>query len=263
MIKKNALFLILLIAKFSFGQTPNGASLVTVHSINNLSDTASIINPETGSLIYVVNDETSYQYNGVRWSVWYKMNVTNISQLVTLVNNFTIDVCCNLPIEPVDCGSATTCIGDILNCGVVVKVNSNNAWVVAPDDFNGVQWNGEICGNSTYLGGAGISTNQIVNACPNDVNAARLALEYKPDGCPTQQWILPNSTMLSNLVSNLSTVNPILEFLGGKRVFVGDQYWTTEEQGTNNANQYIIGSGSSSITKTLERKVRPFAVVPI
>lgn len=69
--------------------------------------------------------------------------------------------------------------------------------------------------------------------------------------------------MLSELESNLSVVNPIVQFLGGQRVFTNNQYWTREEQSNSDANQYTIGTGASSISKTSERIVRPFAIVPL
>ena len=253
-------------------QIPNESSLVNLHTINNLSDTSSINNPNQGSVLYVSNNNISYQYNGIKWVEWYKQGEveTNIDSLTVLINNITSTPCCNSAIlNHVVCSPPNTyCVGDTFSCGVVVHVTADQteAWVVAPDEFIEVQWTSTTMCGLSYLGGTNITTLDIVNNCPTGVTAGRVAYEYQPEGCRGNgvQWELPHYNMLFQLEDEINTVEPILELIGAQKPFNGNLYWTVGEANAQSAFVKEYGNPTQISTPKMEdRRVRPFTVIQL
>ena len=252
---------LMLLSVFSWSQT-NENSLINIHSINSLSDTASINNPQSGVLVYANSNQTTYQFNGNGWVEWYKFSTNNLASLINLTNNLGSNTCCNTTLDYVDCGSSSNCVGDTLRCGVIVSITNGVALVAAIDEYNFIPWFGGACPIS-YIGGS--STLDIVNNCPTDHNAATISYEYKPEGCQGngQQWILPDTTQLNALETSMNIVNPIFELLGGKRVYTGNVYWALEELWAQQSFTKEIGGGTTEINKTQLRRIRPFTLVTV
>lgn len=80
-------------ASTCYAQIPNGNTLIKIHNINLLSDTNTINNPAIGNLVFAVDKETTYIYNGTGWVVWYK-KVLYIDSLLQLIATSPQVTCC-------------------------------------------------------------------------------------------------------------------------------------------------------------------------
>jgi hypothetical protein len=276
---------ILIIFVFQFmgmlvlAQIPEEGRLLQVHSINNLGDTININNPIEGSLIYVSNTKSTFQKYSNGWRLWYQGEEINIDSLEAIVNSFDSTNCC-FQYQYVNCGSATSCIGDTVNCGIVIDINSTNDTViiVALDEYEYIQqddqfqsWafpsNSDISNpgqQASYFGGMSNSAERAVFSGP-------LAVNYKADGCSSQQWILPTIDMALAMESNLTVVNAILHIMDKKKINMGDEYWLINNVGEPCCDYgYFIKIGSTGLNGSIKRdshhkrkKIRPVAIVPL
>ncbi|MCV6629579.1 MAG: hypothetical protein OIF50_06940 [Flavobacteriaceae bacterium] len=64
---KNTLYFALIISTAIWGQSPDPASLIQVHTVNNAAELASITGANPGALIYNLEDNKLYSFNTVGW----------------------------------------------------------------------------------------------------------------------------------------------------------------------------------------------------
>ncbi|MDA7768309.1 hypothetical protein N8904_01185 [Flavobacteriales bacterium] len=261
---KYFVILLLLSNIVSFAQVSDESSLINIHAIDNLSDTSLITSPIEGSLVYVRSEKATYQKYSNSWRPWWDIAVSTTDTLNVIINSFAdTSSCCDL-YQHVDCGTATTCIGDTLNCGIVVDFNSSVAIVMAPDEYELVHYSPR----HEFLGVDVNQPNFFSTSTPQlNTTAGLLAYEYEPDGCQTgQQWGLPNDTMALAMAANLNIINPILDIMNKVKIFEGNEYWLIREVNMGLTEFIQIGANGGTVKmgrKTFERMVRPFAVVPI
>ena len=119
-------------------------NLISIHNVNNLSD-LSQLSPGQGSIINVSNLGI-YQYDGALWQpIKPELDTSGLTTAENIIASYQtfIQGCnfCTVSYEiggTLDCGSAITCIGDTLNCGIVVDINATNdtATIVAVDEYD-------------------------------------------------------------------------------------------------------------------------------
>lgn len=246
-------------------QIPDEGRLLQVHSINNLGDTININNPIEGSLIYLSNAKSTFQKYSNGWRLWYQSEEVNIDSLEAIVNSFDSTNCC-LQYQYVNCGSATSCIGDTLNCGIVIDINTTNdtAVIVAVDEYEFIQQSNEF--NSwAFPSNLDISNPNDQVSFFSDVafqSAARapftgpVAINYNAGGCSSQQWMLPTIDMALAMESNLTVVNSILHIMDKKKINVGDEYWLLNNVGDpNNDCGCFIKIGATGQNGSIKRDV--------
>ena len=263
---------------YTSAQIPNQESLIGIHSINTLSDTSSINNPYEGSLVYVSDINVNYQYNGIKWDLWYKSiaGPTDIDSLTILVDEDVpiSDTCCLF--EPNTYHNCTNppypttnhCIGDTLHCGVITHIAPNEIWIMAPDEYIDVQWTPSGTGN-TYYGLGPANMQQVTNDCPDCYSAARICYEYEPEGCQNSNldWTLPLFNMIYNIRPNFDLINSSLQIIDADNIYDLNLYWSSYDvPGGTEAIVFQLNLGNPNAVnintaKILERRVRPFAVV--
>lgn len=90
--KKRTFILLIFLASVCSAQIPNEDLLIKIHNINSLNDTNTINNPAIGSLVFVVNNETTYIHNGTNWVTWYK-EILYLDSLLQIISNIPTDCC--------------------------------------------------------------------------------------------------------------------------------------------------------------------------
>lgn len=283
------IFVLQFMAWLSIAQIPEEGELLQIHSINNLSDTITISNPIEGSLVYVSNTKSTYQKYNTGWRLWYQSELVSIDSLQTIIDSYGDSTNCCLEYQYVDCGSAITCIGDTLNCGIVVDINATNdtATIVAVDEYDFIS---EI--NYYSTGDVDLLTTNVVELSnidlfnnPYDQNtyfnllaineifacvSARIATNYKSEGCPNQQWMFPTIDMALALEESLPTINPILHIMNKEKIYIGDEYWLMNVIENDIFYGYFIQIGGTGANGPIKRdfhnsrkKVRPMSIVPL
>ena len=274
------IFVLQFMGMLVLAKIPEEGSLLQVHSINNLGDTININNPIEGSLIYVSNTKSTFQKYSNGWRLWYQGGEVNIDSLEAIVNSFDSTNCC-LQYQYVNCGSAISCIGDTLNCGIVIDINTTNntAVIVAVDEYEFIQQSNE------WESWAFPSNLDISN--PNDQvsffsgvsfqSAARapytgpVAINYNAGGCSSQQWMLPTIDVALAMELNLTVVNSILHIMDKKKINMGDEYWLLNNVGDPHKDYgYFVKIGGTGQNGSIKRdvhhkrkKVRPVSIVPL
>lgn len=263
----------------TYAQTPNQESLIGIHNISTLGDTSSINNPYQGSLIYVADIKTNYQYDGTKWELWYKSTAApaDTNTLTTLVDNISYsDTCCQFTHNLNVCGGIGSLygytVGEWAYCGLIVRIiswgsiDSMMLWIVAPDEYVDVTW-----GNYTQYPNYeyGVDVEQVTNDCPTCYNGARLCYEYQPEGCELDlDWQMAYDFWYIECYRNL--LNSRLREVGGDLFYVGTDYWTGYEDNTPSvAHSYVLdadpwnGSFSDDSFKGEEKRVRPMLRVTL
>ena len=236
--------------------------LINIHDVSNVAAMNAISNPNQRSLVYVVDQDLTYQYIGSQWVPHsyesYQNTIDSLLMIVTEVGNIG-DSCCGINISSPNIGYA---IGDTLGCGVIFYISPDwdFALICSYDNLSSQygcysQTTGAV---SPHYNGTNATNILITNNCDLGITVDN----YMPGNC--DDWYVGGTSEMQRLfIDNFNIVNQTLSSLGQDLLLANTYYWLPTELNSNNANAWMFQRNSvpdffsTTSAKNIQRIVRP------
>lgn len=266
---KKSLYLFIIIFCFVDVKGQNlSQQLINIHDVSNIAEMNAISNPNQRSLVYVTNQDLTYQYVGSQWvplsggvSIVDSLYIDSLITVTNFYNNL-VDSCCGINTSSPNILK----VGDVFGCGIVFYISPDwtHALIVALDEFDS-QWgcNGQITGANNEYDGM-INTNIIIGSnCTANNDAANVCVNYQSQDC--NDWYLPTQHELRTLMHNFVIVNAALSSMSRPIIAMDKFYWQSIDSNNNNAFafSYFLSAGGQTFLqlnsegKTSFQGVRP------